>query len=76
MQATEVNPADEFDWEEVKRVRRPARVWGEEDAVLVMLRGKKRKLCKAVLVRSNLTPDEETAVILDHITHKRFFGDW
>jgi hypothetical protein len=76
MQATEVNPTDDFDWEEVKRVRRPARIWGEEDAVLVMLRGKKRKLRKTVLVPSNLTRDAETAAILDHIAHKRFFGDW
>ena len=76
MQATEINPSDEVDWEEVKRLRRPARVWGEEDAVLVMLRGKKRKLRKTVLVPDNLTHDGETAAILDQIVHKRLFGDW
>jgi hypothetical protein len=76
MQAAETNLTDEFDWEEVKRVRRPARVWGEEDAVLVMLRGKTRKLRKIVLVPDKLAPEDETAAILDHIVHKRFFGDW
>ena len=76
MQETERNAAEEYDWEEVKRVRRPARVSGEEAAVLVMLRGKKRQLRKVVVVPDNLAPDDETTAILDRIANQRFFSDW
>jgi hypothetical protein len=73
---TEQRSRQEFDWEEVKRVRRPARFAGEEDAVLILLRGKKRKLRKIVLVPEDLNAEDETTAILDRIAHHRFVGDW
>ena len=73
---TEKTSTEEYDWEEIKRIRRPARVWGEEDAVLIMLRGKRRQLRKVIVVRDNLLPHEETAAILDRIANKRFSSDW
>ena len=76
MQQTERNATDEYDWEEVKRVRRPARVSGEDAAVLILLRGKKRQLRKVVVVPDNLEHDEETTAILDRVANNRFFSDW
>jgi hypothetical protein len=73
---TEQRSRQEFDWEEVERVKRPARFVGEEDSVLILLRGKKRKLRKIVLVPEHLSAEDETTAILDRIAHHRFVGDW
>jgi len=73
---TEQGSRQEFDWEEVKRVKRPARFAGDEDAVFILLRGKKRKLRKIVSVPEHLSAEEETTAILDRITHHCFVGDW
>jgi hypothetical protein len=76
VEATEQRSRREYDWEEIERVKRPARFAGETDAVLILLRGKKRQSRKIVLVPDHLNPDEETAAILDRIAHSRFVGDW
>jgi hypothetical protein len=76
MQTAGQRSRQEFDWEEVKRVKRPARFAGDETGVFILLRGKKRRLQKIVLVPDHLSADDETAAILDRIVQNRFVGEW
>jgi hypothetical protein len=74
--AAETNPLKEFDWVEVKRVKRRARFPGESDALLIYLQGKKTQLRKIVVVPSNLSADGETKAILDRIANNAFLREW
>src|SRR5262245_31267562 len=46
---------NEFNWIEVKRIRRKARFSGESDSVLILLRGETTQLRKTVVVPDNLS---------------------
>ena len=76
VEVRERTPPNEFDWIEVKRIKRAARFWGESDSVLILLRGETTQLRKTVVVPDNLGAVAETNAILDCIVHKRFAGDW